>query len=144
MIKKKTLLNYFSLTQAKANKAAQDYNTKYNPLKRGFQKGLIGLKGTRNGGVSFRKTPYIFRILGRPASVKIKATGSRRKDFKLANTKLGFIKTPSGYTWHHLDDYNVLDGTITLELVESWAHRATTPHSGGCAMYKTATRHCYK
>ena len=130
--------------QVEANKATRDYNAKYDPRNRGLQKGLIGLKCTRNGGVSFKITPYIFRIFGRPVSVKIKATGSRWKDFKHANAKLGFIKTPPGYTWHHLDDYNVATNTFTLELVLSWAHRATTPHSGGCAMYKAATGRRYK
>ena len=93
--------------QAEANKAARDYNAKYDPRNRGLQKGLIGLKYTRNVGVSFKKTP-------------------------------------PGYTWHHLDDYNVTTNTFTLELVLRWAHRATTPHSGGCAMYKAATGHRYK
>ena len=130
--------------QANADKAAQNYNSRYKPLKRGRQKKLIGLKGTRNGGVSFRKTPYIFHIFGRPVYTKNEATGCRWKDFKLANAKFGFLKTPPGYTWHHLDDYNVATNTFTLELVLTWAHRATTPHSGGCAMYTAATGRHYK
>lgn len=135
---------YFSLQQANANNAARDYNTRYNPLKHGFLKGLIGLTLTDNGGVSFKDSPYIYLVNGMSACIIIKATGSRKKDFKQANEFYVFSETPPGYTWQHLDDYNVHNGTFTLELVESWAHRATTPHSGGCAMYKAATGHCYK
>ena len=135
--------NSLSLKQLKANKAAQDYNAKYSPLTQGYKKGLIGLTRTDNGGVYFRHSPYIYSQNSHPVYIVIIATGSRRKDFKLANEKIGFGKTPSGYTWHHLDDYNVKDGTFTLELVECWAHRATAPHSGGCAQYKAATGHRY-
>lgn len=52
-------------------------------------------------------------------------------------------KTPDGYVWHHRDDYNVKDGTVTLELVKSETHNATKPHSGGCAMYDAANGPTY-
>lgn len=52
-------------------------------------------------------------------------------------------ETPDGYVWHHVDDYNVEDGTITLELVEDEAHNATKPHSGGCAQYDAVNGSSY-
>ena len=78
--------------QAKANKSAQNYNSRYKPLKRGRQKKLIGLKGTRNGGVSFRKTPYIFRIFGRPVYTKSKPQVAAGKISNLQMQSLDFLK----------------------------------------------------
>ena len=139
----KTTKNIYNL-QEKANKAAKDYNCKYKPLTHGLLNGLTNLIRTDNGGVSFIRSPYIYKINGLPVYVTIKATGSRSNDFKQANKYFGFSEKPLGYTWHHLDDYNVRDNTFTLELVESQAHRATTPHSGGCAMYQATTGRRYR
>ena len=52
---------------------------------------------------------------------------------------MGIETRPEGYTWHHLDDYNVEKNEITMELVETKAHKASYPHSGGCAQYKAVT-----
>ncbi len=136
--------NSLSLKQLKANQTAQDYNARYSPFTRGCKKGLIKLVKTDNNGVSFVESPYILRVSGTPVYVKITATGSRSQDFQQANNHFGFKEKPLGYTWHHLDDYNVNTNTFTLELVLTWAHRATTPHSGGCAQYKAATGQHYK
>lgn len=144
MRKRKHLYIHLLLQQEHADKVARDYNTRYNPLKHALRKGLTNLIRTDNGGVSFISSPYIYKINENPICIEITATGSRSKDFKYANKLCGFSETPPGYTWHHLDDYNVTTNTFTLELVLRWAHRATTPHSGGCAMYKAATGHCYK
>jgi len=40
-----------------------------------------------------------------------------------------------GYVWHHLDDYNVENNTLTLEFIKKDAHNASKPHSGACAQY---------
>ncbi len=119
-----------------ADKAAQDYNEQYKPYDRAVEKGLEGIKKTDNGGVSFEDSPYIYiNDNGDKAVVVIKATGNRSADFDAANAAFGLDKTPDGYVWHHIDDYNVKDGTITLQLVKDDAHNATKPHSGGCAQY---------
>ena len=81
---------------------------------------------------------------GQTNIVTIVATGSREKDFKRATAAAGLSSQPSGSTWHHLDDYNVTTGTMTLELVQTSAHKAAVPHSGGCAQYKAATGIEYK
>lgn len=119
-----------------ADKAAQDYNAKTNPYQRALDKGIEGVKETPNGGVSFAETDSIFvKDDGTKCIVKIQATGNRTKDFDAANKAMGLEETPDGYVWHHVDDYNVEEGTITLELVEDEAHNASKPHSGGCAQY---------
>lgn len=119
-----------------ADKVAQDYNAKTNPYQRALNKGVEGVKETLNGGVSFAETDNIyFKDDGTKCIVKIQATGNRTKDFDAANKAMDLEETPDGYVWHHIDDYNVEDGTITLELVEDEVHNASKPHSGGCAQY---------
>lgn len=119
-----------------ADKAAQDYNAKTNPYERAVAKGIEGVQETPNGGVSFAETDSIYtKDDGTKCITKIEATGNRGKDFDSANRAMGLEETPEGYVWHHLDDYNVKDGTITLELVKDEAHNAAKPHSGGCAQF---------
>ncbi|SHL81147.1 A nuclease of the HNH/ENDO VII superfamily with conserved WHH [Anaerocolumna jejuensis DSM 15929] len=122
--------------QAIANKAAQDYNAKYNPAKRGISKGYEGIGTTANGGATFEGTQYMYPVgEGQLNRVSITAQGNRPADFDLANARAGLESTPGDAVWHHLDDYNVRTGDITLELVYKDAHRATVPHAGSCAQY---------
>ena len=58
--------------------------------------------------------------------VKIKFTGSRKKDIVLANKEAQLATEPKGYTWHHHQD-----GT-TMQLVPTDIHKATG-HTGGFA-----------
>lgn len=122
--------------QQTADRAAQDYNAKFTPFDRAVCKGVDGVRRTENGGVSFSASDSIFRTEnGRPAVVKLEATGSRNSDFDAANAALGLAQEPDGYVWHHVDDYDVKENTITLELVRDEAHNASKPHSGGCAQF---------
>jgi len=124
------------ILQEQADKVAQEYNDKYSPYERAVSKGLEGVTETPNGGVSFEKSEAIYVTEdGEKAIVTIEATGNRSSDAAAANRAIGIDGEPDGYTWHHLDNYNVKDNTITLELVERSAHKSTTPHSGGCAQY---------
>jgi A nuclease of the HNH/ENDO VII superfamily with conserved WHH len=86
--------------------------------------------------------------------LEITMTGDRNTDIKAANEALGygsvydtptFIK-PDGtvvkYTWHHLDDFRIVNGkpTCTMQLVETKAHGGSgvsgMSHSGSVAQYK--------
>lgn len=119
-----------------ANKVARDYNEKYHPYERALQKGYHDVKQTENGGVSFEDSKALYCDQnGNKGIVKIEATGRRTPDFDAANKAMGFDKTPEGYVWHHVDDYDVKTNTVTLQLVKSEVHNATKPHSGGCAQY---------
>ncbi|MCL2137600.1 MAG: polymorphic toxin-type HINT domain-containing protein [Coriobacteriia bacterium] len=63
-----------------------------------------------------------------PNPVEIEYTGSRSRDYGLANHEAGLSATPDGYTWHHMED-----GKGML-LVETSVHDATTggfAHTGG-------------
>lgn len=122
--------------QEQADNAAQEYNDKYSPYDRAVSKGVEGVTETPNGGVSFENSDALYVTEdGRKGVVTIEATGSRSTDFDKANEALGLDEKPDGYTWHHLDNYNVKDNTVTLELVRDDAHNSAKPHSGGCAQY---------
>ena len=118
-----------------ADNAAKNYNAKYNPTERAINKGYLGVTTTANGGISFQGTEYMHSVVGVETRITIEATGSRKKDFAVANEYFNFTKTPEGYVWHHVDDYNVAENTFTLELIREEAHDAVKPHSGGCAQY---------
>lgn len=119
-----------------ADDAAQKYNEEKKPYERAVAKGVQGVTETKNGGVSFAESDSLYVTDdGKKAIVSIEATGNRTKDFDAANKEMKFDETPEGYVWHHVDDYDVEKGTITLELVEDEAHNESKPHSGGCAQY---------
>lgn len=77
---------------------------------------------------------------GRQASVKIKLTGSREEDYKVANMyfNLGDMKKSpdDDYVWHHVDDYDVRTGMATMQLVKVKAHDATKTHAGSVKQYE--------
>jgi len=114
-----------------ADKTAQDYNERFRPVERTIQKGYADVVKTPNGGVSFEKSAALYKN----GITQIEATGSRSRDFDAANAKLGLSETPEGYVWHHVDDYDVKNNTITMQLVREGAHNASIPHAGGCSQY---------
>ena len=67
-------------------------------------------------------------------------TGSRESDFtkafEAANIPQNMRKAiRKNYVWHHVDDFNPLTNTCTMQLVRKDAHTATFPHRGSCAQY---------
>ncbi len=77
--------------------------------------------------------------------VKIKMTGSRYGDFKAANDITGYVNDsgnitgkshPENYTWHHLNDYEPMTNTSTMQLVETSAHEVSFPHSGSVSQFE--------
>lgn len=127
----------------KVTKRVSDYNKSKKPYENGVRKGLEGISESVNDGVSFAGSEYVYKLQnGKEAIVSILATGSEKNDFKLANTFVKLAETPDGYTWHHVSDYSLLTGKVTLELVETTAHNAIIPHSGGHRMYTYAREVC--
>ena len=130
---------------------ASSYNNKHNPLKDGEDYGLENLKQTANGGVDFSDSDYILRTdAGEPIRVKIKSTGDRVKDYKLAEKVLKeeygvdidfkSMRTGSDKThvWHHMDDYNVATNETTMQFIEIDAHKAIKTHAGSAKQYHIA------
>jgi hypothetical protein len=130
--------NTSSNTNAKPNTSntnttKPDTSNAYHQLS--AQKGYPGVGVTPQGGPTFRGTKYLYEVgEGQKNVVKIKLQGTRYRDFKAANEAAGFseagAKTPKGYTWHHVDDFNPTTGEATMELIEQGAHRATYTHKG--------------
>lgn len=112
-------------------------NKNFNPGKNALKKEGIKLPKTQNGlgvCVDFKGTQYLYPVTGNQKNiVRIKLTGSRRFDNKLAY-ELSGIKRNKNYTWHHLDDFNPVTNTCTMQLVLKDIHKITTPHAGAVAI----------
>ena len=122
--------------QELADRVAQEYNAKYHPYEKALSRNLNGVKETPNGGVSFEDSDVLYiNEDGTKAIAVIEASGNRGTDFDRANKTFGFERTPDGYVWHHVDNYNVHNNTCTLELVRDDAHNDVIPHAGSCAQY---------
>ena len=101
----------------------------------------VGLAGKRHPvtGVPYRQSGFpdftdyaddAAKQLGRDTTVKVEGiTGKRKSDFVLANKAAGFDKTPSGYTWHHVED------CVHMQLVPTTVHKPTS-HSGCVQLIK--------
>jgi hypothetical protein len=108
-----------------------------SPASRAAEKGYPGVGTTPNGGPTFVGTDHVYPATeGQRSVVRIKLTGSRRKDEDLANEWGGFAQTPDGYMWHHVDDFDPQSGEASLELIDQGAHIATYPHTGSVAQYE--------
>lgn len=89
----------------------------------------------------FVNTPYLYEATGTErAIVKIKMTGNRRWDDLLAFELSSIKATPNlrkNYVWHHLDDFDPIKGTCTMQLVKKSAHKACNPHTGAANLFDT-------
>lgn len=91
------------------------------------------------------------------AKIKIKMSGNYREDFRRATELAGIDPgdipagkvAPEGWVWHHLDDYNPIDNTCTMQLVRKELHAKVvkgpesfgvlnqgTEHVGACAIWR--------
>lgn len=74
--------------------------------------------------------------------IRIEMSGTRGTDFTRANAELGIKSKPTNYTWHHLDDFEVVNGKVycTMQLVKSEGHGGAgvtgMAHSGSVAQWK--------
>jgi hypothetical protein len=59
-------------------------------------------------------------------------------DVELANQAAGIAgkNAPTGYTWHHMDDFNPATGKCTMQLVKSTEHQKCIPHTGGVKQWE--------
>ncbi len=76
-------------------------------------------------------TDHVHRIGGQKMEIKIKMTGSRSNDYRLALQMLqkkypdiNITEADLGdFVWHHLDDLNLKSGECTLQLVPKELHK---------------------
>ena len=118
-----------------------------DPLQRLADRGFTGVERNANGGLDYSNSnalynnPSRLKPDGTPVSavVRIKYTGDYNQDFQAASQAgFGQNSTPSGYTWHHVDDYDPETGEGTMQLVNTDAHQGI-PHIGGVSQYRQAT-----
>ena len=65
------------------------------------------------------------------AETLIPLTGSRKKDYVLAENITGQKREPKVTVWHHVW-YSDLNGNYMIQLVDYRKHIETYPHAGGC------------
>ena len=89
-------------------------------------KGYPGTGVTPRGGPTFAGTSYLFPVKpGEKNTVTIKLSGSRTADFRAANKAAGLTSlvphganAPTGFTWHHVDDYK---STLVSQHLSLWS-----------------------
>lgn len=121
----------------------------FDPNKNALKALGIKLKKSKVGlSVDFADTPYLYPVTGEQKNiVKIKLTGTRRFDDKLAYELAGIkidVSILDNYTWHHLDDFDPIFGTCTIQLVESKVHVACYPHYGAVSLIENFYKIKYK
>ncbi len=105
--------------------------------------GYSGVRVTENGGLDYSNSNALYSNEGVNPIIKIEYSGDYLTDFESASRQaLGQKSTPKGYVWHHLDDYDPVTNTGTMQLVEAPAHRGIL-HNGGVSQYKAATDNSY-
>jgi len=105
------------------------------------ERGYNGVVKTPGGGVDYSNSNAFYnKKPGVNPIVKIEYSGDYEIDFERANYEadLNQKTTPSGYVWHHLDDYDVERNKGTMQLVEKPSHRGIN-HNGGVSQYIAAT-----
>lgn len=121
---------------------------KFDPGKPALAKSNILVPASKNGyAPDFSETPYLYQTIGNQKNVvQIKLTGSYSSDFSAANqaANISGSKTPKGYVWHHMDDYNPSTGMSTIQLVKSDIHTSTIPHTGSVKQYEITNKTTYK
>lgn len=90
------------------------------------------------GGVDFTGSPDLFPVKGSQLNiVEITMQGARGRDFTEAFKLAGISKADAtGYTWHHLNDFDPVSGKTTMQLVTTSAHEATFPHAGSVSQFE--------
>ena len=85
--------------------------------------------------VDFTGHPDLYQGVGKN-TVSIKLTGSRSSDFTRAFKEAGISKSDAtGYTWHHVGDFDPNTGKSTMQLVKTSTHEASLPHKGSAGQF---------
>ena len=94
-----------------------------------------GLKG------NFKYSPFFVNdhVI---ASTIITLTGSRRKDYIIAEKLTGIIHKPGETVWHHTWPVNK-DDQCLMQLVAVRTHQKSFPHAGGCRNWQSKMNRRY-
>lgn len=138
--------------------ALQDSRYVYN-AKRATSRTGIDVPASFNGlspdyrGVTesvYNTFDIIYANSKKNADIKIELTGIRSYDEQVANEVAGIVGgTPELYVWHHLDDFNPVTGTCTMQLVLKEFHnkviyKNAADHVGGAAVWSNFYGVAYK
>lgn len=73
----------------------------------------------------------------------VELTGSRKKDYILAESKTNTKHIPGLTVWHHVWEKKP-NGEYRMQLVDISLHQATCPHAGGCKLWSIENNKKYK
>ncbi|MDR2492646.1 MAG: HNH endonuclease, partial [Coriobacteriales bacterium] len=101
----------------------EDGSTTYTKIVKGRE---VSVTYSKEGYPDF--SPYAHPEHSKP--VTIENSGVRSTDFRRANSAVGLDSTPKGYTWHHMENGQML-------LVERAVHSSKSgfPHTGGISLF---------
>jgi RHS repeat-associated protein len=119
---------------------------KFDPNKPALKNANLDIASSRNGNApDFNGTPHLYVTQpGELNIVNVRLTGSYSGDFFEANAAAHLKETPTGYMWHHLDDFNSNTGKATLQLVKKDVHTKTIPYTGSVKQYENTKGTTYK
>ncbi|WP_059245536.1 RHS repeat-associated core domain-containing protein [Escherichia albertii] len=112
-----------------------------DPIAKLEDRGYTGVTRTSGGGLDYSNSNALYnKRPGVSPKVTIEYSGDYEVDYQRANARAGLnqVSTPRGYVWHHLDDYDPVTNTGTMQLIEKQAHSGIS-HNGGVSQYKAAT-----
>lgn len=124
----------------------------YETWSKKYDENIAGSIYTQDPSARFHYSPDFEQAKVPPAdmlkySVNIEMTGSRKKDFEAANKAAKILKTPAGYTWHHVFSEQGLKLNATgtayvcrMQLVRSAIHKPTCAHKGSVAQWVTLNK----
>lgn len=77
------------------------------------------------------------------ADTYITLTGSRNRDYRLAEAETKCIHIPKTTVWHHVWEKNS-GGKYRMQLVDYSLHQKSCPHAGGCKLWTLEHNMAYK
>jgi len=114
-------------------------SNKFNPSKSALKERGYNVNLSTNGiSADFRNTQYLYKTSGDQRNiVRIKLTGIRENDDKLAFELAGIKpdkQIKNDFTWHHMNNFDPINGTCEMQLVDHDVHVACKPHYGSTAL----------
>lgn len=114
-------------------------SNKFKPGKNALMENGYKVPLSKNGvSADYRDTEYLFQVSGTEKNiVKIRLTGDRETDKLLCWELSGINPTQEikdRFVWHHMNDFDPINGTCEMQLVLDLVHTASKPHYGATSL----------
>lgn len=102
---------------------------------------VISIRTGRGGRWEY--SPW-FQAPALHAAAQVRLTGRRTQDYLRAERAANQQHQRRVTVWHHVFDFNAVNDTCTMQLVNWRNHTGTIPHAGGCVQYAEAHGRPYR